>query len=468
MPLTSTRSYVIGDLFHHCTGLFNLRSYPALINGEWSETVVYINTSFTGSWAGGRGFRLMLLCDRKRVMLVFHDGGPMPSFEERSQRIISDFGKLDFDYVPEQLVHRDAAKNQIFDVMRTAVETGSNQRLYITGSVGTGKSALSKRFCIDFKEWARERGQNCEYAIANCRARNTPASVLLKVIERFQPHFPDRGFSTTEMLEILRKQVTKDSVHLIIVLDEVDVLVKKSGPDLLYGLSRFDEDRIKSQRNSLSLILISQRRFHDFLDAATLSTLKRTNQVNLERYSKEELYDILKQRVDLAFYSGTVGDEAIEFIADIASEFGDARFAIELLENAGRIANEDGTEIVMPEHIRSAKAMTYSFVTESKLVSLNRQNTLTLLAVSRAIKDRAFVTTGEVEEVYALVCEEFGEDSRGHTQFWGYLHSLGDLGLVGLSSSGKGMVGKTTIISLPDIPAKVLEEKLLDILGSKG
>ena len=56
--------------------------------------------------------------------------------------------------------------------------------------------------------------------------------------------------------------------------------------------------------------------------------------------------------------------------------------------------------------------MTYSVVTESKLTSLSRHNLLTLVAVSRSIRDKAYVTTGEVEEAYALVCEEFGEEAR--------------------------------------------------------
>ncbi|MCK5397857.1 MAG: AAA family ATPase [Thermoplasmata archaeon] len=401
----------------------------------------------------------------KKIIMRVWNLGCMAGFEEKPQNIISDFKKLDFDYVPEKLVHRDEPMNRIFSIIKPGIEASSNQRVVITGSVGTGKSSLSKRFCLDFQEWGKEKGHNMQFVIVNCRSRNTPSSVMLKILEKFQPGFPDRGFSTTEMLEILRKHLVKDSVNLTVVLDEINVLVKKSGPDLLYSLSRFDEERVTGSKHSLSLILISQQSVNEFLDAATLSTLKRTNQIMLDKYSREELQDIVAQRVDLAFYPGVVDEETMEFIADISSEFGDARFAIEILENAGRIANEEGLEEVRPEHVRSAKAMTYSVVTESKLISLGEQKQYALLGIARILKNKAFVTTGEAEKAYALVCEGYESRPRAHTQFWEYLQALGDMGLIGLGQSGKGMVGKTSLISLPDIPSKVLEEKLLQVIG---
>ncbi|MFO7618526.1 MAG: AAA family ATPase [Thermoplasmata archaeon] len=391
----------------------------------------------------------------------------MAGFEDKPQRIISDFSKLDFDYVPEKLVHRDGPMNNIFSIVKSSVEDGTNQRVAITGSVGTGKSSLSKRFCIDFQDWASKKGQRVEFAIVNCRSRNTPSAVLLKILERFQTNFPDRGFSVTEMLEILRKDLTKGGIHLLIVLDEVNVLVKKSGSDLLYSLSRFDDERVSDSRHSISLILISQQPVNEFLDAATLSTLKRTNQITLDKYSRTELADIIRQRVELALHPGTVDDEIIEFIADISSESGDARFAIELLENAGRMANDEGQGSVSPEHVRAAKATTYSIVTESKLASLGEQKQLALLGISRMMRRKAFATTGEAEKAYGLACEEFGQKPRSHTQFWEYMQALGDMGIIGLGSSGKGMLGKTTIITLPDIPCRALEDKLLQIMRKR-
>ena len=390
----------------------------------------------------------------------------MPPFDEYQQRIIKYPAKLSFDFVPEKLVHRDKEMQRLFSMFRQTVEGGMAQRAFLTGNVGTGKSAMSKRFCMDFKDWSHEKGKGMEFVIVNCRSRNTPASVLLKIIDHFDKGFPDRGFSTTEMLEILRKHIDKKNTHLIVVLDEINVLIKRSGTDLLYALTRFDDESLGGDQK-LSLILISQKPVYEFLDPATLSTFKRTNTIQFENYGKDQLWDILRDRVELALYPGSVEDETLELIADIASEWGDARFGIELLENSGMIASEEDLDMIAPDHVRSAKAMTHSVITESNLAPLSDHMMLALLGISGAIKKKVYITTSEAEKAYALACEEYEEKPRAHTRYWEYLKELDGYGLLTLKISGKGHVGKTTLISLPDIPSTVLAEKVREMLGSR-
>jgi cell division control protein 6 len=83
-----------------------------------------------------------------------------------------------------------------------------------------------------------------------------------------------------------------------------------------------------------------------------------------------------------------------------------------------------------------------------------------LLAIARSIRNKSFVSTGEVEDAYRVVCEESDEKAKGHTQFWTYLKDLSAYGLIDTKISGKGMPGKTTLIALSDIPAGDLMEIL--------
>ena len=382
----------------------------------------------------------------------------------RGKSLFKNYKALDFDFVPKELPSRDSQLTRLHTIFGPIVDSNVSQNAFITGPTGSGKTVISKKFCMDFQDIARKGGKNVQFVLVNCRQRNTENAVMLRVLTNFQPYFPDRGFSINEMMESLRKELEKNKAHLIVVLDEVDVLLKKAkSSDIIYHFSRFNEEGIDTKK-LLSLILISQKNILDMLDLPSLSTFKRGNIIRLDKYLKNELMAIIEQRIQLAFHPDAVDLEVGDLISDIASEWGDARYAIELLETAGMLAEEKKEQQVTPEHVRAAKAETYSTVTESKLANLDKNRKLILLAISRSLKKKAYTTTGDLEKMYAVVCEEFEEKKLGHTQFWKYLKELGNEGIIQAKKSSKGLVGTTTLISLPDIPAKVLEEKLLGML----
>lgn len=381
-----------------------------------------------------------------------------------SPKVLKDPAKLSFDYVPERLVHRERQMDRLRMIFRPVLESGVSQTALLIGNVGTGKTATSKRFCLDLVREGNERGRPMDFVVVNCRQRSTEAAVLLRLVTHFDDRFPDRGFSTMEMLRALRKHVETRGIHLVVVLDEADVLLRRGAGDLIYQLSRFDEEKVGG-RASLSLMLVSQKYLLDLLDPASLSTFRRANAIQFDRYTAAELRDIVAERVKLAFHPGAVPDESIDLIADISAEFGDARFAIEILEKAGMLAEEERGGQVTAENVRAAKAFTYSVVTRSKVEGLDVQRRLVLLATARAMKDRAYVTTGEVEKMYHVVAEEYGHRARGHTQFWAYLQAVSGEGLLETKVSGDPSGGRTTYISVPDIPVKVLSEMLEEMLS---
>ena len=289
--------------------------------------------------------------------------------------------------------------------------------------------------------------------------------VLLGILNHFDSRFPDRGFSVQEMLQVLKKQLKKRNAQLLVVLDEADALLKKPDSNLIYSLTRFsDEETI--EKIPISLILISQKDIISMMDISSISTFKRSNILHLKKYTRNELYDIIQQRVELAFHSASLEEDCINLIADISSEWGDARFAIELLWKAGIATDKDHSQIVTPEHVRIAKAETYSVVTETKLKNLERHQLLTLQAVAKRLKidGTAYVNTGDAEKTYAAICEEHNEKARSHTMFWNYLKEIENAGFINIKLSGKGQLGTTQLISLPDIPANIVQNKVEELL----
>ena len=384
--------------------------------------------------------------------------------ELMSSTVIKNPNPLDFDYVPDELVHRDEQQKILAQMFKPLLSNVS-QNAIIKGPVGTGKTVIAKKFCNTLVNIARKQGKTIEYVHINCRKRSTDTMTLLGVINHFDQRFPDRGFSLQEMLQVLKKQLVKRNAQLLLVLDEADALLKKSGTNLIYNLTRFSDEKLL-EKTPVSLILISQKDILPFLDASSISTFKRSNIINLDKYTRNELYDIIIQRVNLAFHNATVDPESIKLLADISSEWGDARFAIELLSKAGIAADNQHMQNIKPEHVRAAKAVTYSIVTETKLKNLEKHQLLTLYAIAKRLKkdETAYVNTGNAEKTYTITCEEYNEKPRTHTMFWSYLKDIDGAGFINIKPSGKGYVGTTQLISLPDIPAEIMIEKVKELL----
>jgi cell division control protein 6 len=385
-----------------------------------------------------------------------------------SSSIVKDLHILDFDYVPEDLPHRKDQLKKLAQFFKPLLNNIA-QNAVVRGPIGTGKTVITKKFCRSLTSIARKQGKIIEYVHINCRKRSTDSMVLIGILNHFDQRFPDRGFSVQEMLQILQKQLKRREAQLLLVLDEADALLKKSGSNLLYDFTRFTDETMKVD-NPISIIMVSQKDILLDLDSSALSTFKRSNVLKLGKYSRDELYDIILQRSDLAFHANTVSSESVNLIADIASEFGDARFAIELLWKAGIYADEQHVQLLVPEHVRAAKAETFSVVTETKLKNLGKHQLLTLLAIAKRLgKDEtAYVNTGDVEKTYAITCEEYHEKPRAHTMFWNYLKEIENAGFISMKLSGKGQLGTTQQISLPDIPANVIKEKLETLLPTWG
>lgn len=199
-------------------------------------------------------------------------------------------------------------------------------------------------------------------------------------------------------------------------------------------------------------------------DSSTLSSIQK-NLIVLEPYSEDQLYAILSARAQEALREGCVENEAIRLAAKLAAEFGDARYALDLLYRAGKLVDLRDVGRILPEHVRLARAHLPPHLRKEELSYLDLHEKLILLAVAGLLKRslRAAATMGETEEAYHILCEDYGVEPIQHTQLWTRVGELRQRGLVETQSSGKGRRGRTTLISI-QIPAESLEEELRRML----
>jgi len=391
----------------------------------------------------------------------------------RYSSVFIDESKLDINYVPQHLLHRKLQLNLLNQFFRFVVENPGKmtQRALIIGKIGTGKTVLSQHFGLNIVKEAKQRNINLNYVHVNCReCKGSLFMILQRIITKFYPNFPRRGYSAEELLQALMQVLDEKDAYLILTLDELESLVSSEGSDPIYNLSRIQEERLDAPKRLSLICILRQPEYLDKLDPSTRSTLQR-NIIPLEEYSESQLEDILNDRVQLAFRDGTVPPQTLGLISELGrSEGGNARYAIELIWRAGKYADALEMGEVSPECVRKAVASVYPVVRRDMLPEFGVHEKLFLLGVARHFKqsDSAYMSMGDAEEAYALVCEEYGEKRRGHTQIWKYVKALSDSGIIETLVSGVGQRGKTTLISLPRVPASDLEQELVKLLLQEG
>ncbi|CAI8315663.1 MAG: Uncharacterised protein [Marine Group II euryarchaeote MED-G33] len=372
--------------------------------------------------------------------------------------ILLDAAPLSYDWVPPNVVGREEEQGQLASMFASIGTPGVSCRAVITGNVGSGKTVLSRSFGEDLSRHL-SGVRNIQPVHVNCRNHPSTSQVLQRIAKSLDDRHPDRGFSASEVIQGIRRNLRTRNQHMLLILDEVDVLLRRESGDLLYQLLRIDEGRDES--GTLSLILISQEQVLDQLEGAIISRFGRSNHLALKPYSESQLSAIAGQRSALATRTGSVSEDILTLIGQASSDTGDARVAIELLEAAVMRAEKGGFREVEPNHVQRDAASRSRAVEPSVVDELNHHEQLILLAICRRLRRDPEVTSGDAEKLYQVVCEEYEVKPRGHTTFWKYLKTLETRGLMetrtGTAKAGRG---RTQHITMPQSLPGQLENRL--------
>ena len=193
--------------------------------------------------------------------------------------------------------------------------------------------------------------------------------------------------------------------------------------------------------------------------------------LELSDYNAEELYKILSYRIKLGFHDDVVSPEVLDLVIEIASQTHNARHGIEILYNAGKIADREAKQKITPEMIRMAKSYVYPELRPGIFEELNIHELITAIAAARVLKkeNKTATTIDEVFEYYCIVCEEENVEKHAKVTYRKHIDALVQTGILYrvVESLGGGKRGRRSKITLQDIPAEIVDERSREILNKK-
>ncbi len=373
-------------------------------------------------------------------------------------KVLLDKGPLSYDWIPPALVGRDDELTDMAAIFSAIEDHDTSCRAVVVGQVGSGKTVLTQRFAEDIQRHLDGR-RRVVITHVNCRNHPTGSQVLQQIALSLDARHPERGFSSGEIIQSIRRNLHTHESHLLLILDEVDVLVNRDSSDIIYKLLRIDEGQ--EVQGSISLILVSQNStLLKLFEPAIISRLGQSNVIEMQPYDADTLTGIAAQRAEIACRTGSVATETLAKIGRFSADSGDARMAIELLDASIRRAEKAGRGEVLPEDVRPSTLRKAS-LEPSSVDNLSKHQKLVLLGICRRLKKAEEVSSGDAQKLYLLVCEEHDIKARSYTTFWKHLKALETEGLIETRAAHKNVGrGRTTHITMNNTAPATIESRI--------
>jgi len=331
--------------------------------------------------------------------------------------IFKDRKKLSPRYLPKEISHRE---KQIDLLVRTFLDIKDDPDKFpltviqIIGPAGIGKTSTVIKFSDILDNELRKSKINIKIVYINLKLQGGNKYAIYKyLLSCIAPELPAQGLSAEEMLRQMLDYLILNNVYSIIILDEIDYLIKISKEiGIIYDLTRLNEFDPSKKCNVKGVIFIARStEFYEKLDEAELSSMGRAY-IEFPNYTIDQVSDILIRRSKDAFQDNVIGTDIIDWIAKIIVSpivNGDIRYALDLLSYAGNLAESEGTEKVLLDHVKKINKQIYNGITDDDIKELSKLQIIILLGIIKGlkIKNRDYVDLKEVRMQSSEIAEKY-------------------------------------------------------------
>jgi cell division control protein 6 len=383
---------------------------------------------------------------------------PFIKYSKSNDYVTGDLKKLSSSYIPDNFPHREKQIDGIARVMSSIVTGGISSNLLLYGKSGSGKTSSVLYVTNMLKETLNG---NINILYINCEIYDSQYSILVyltNAIATGDSPIPILGLPQDRIYSELVKRLNKSGRYTVIILDEIDKLIQKSGSDALYVLLK-----ILTESNASLIGITNDASFVSALDARVQSRLNQES-IIFPPYNAMELRDILKFRISGVIRDGFITDAAINLCAALgAQEHGDARKSIDLLRIAIDSALKDGKSSISIEDVYMARDRFEMNVLKESIKTQPIHSKMVLLSACLTQEtDADLSVTGEIYENYRNICSEIGFQPLTMRRISDLLSDLEDTGLLTTNTRSLGRYGRMKFIrvmgSIQSIQGYILED----------
>lgn len=225
------------------------------------------------------------------------------------------------------------------------------EHLIIKGNEGSGKTTINNLVLNLAKEYATEENVNLHVIYIDCNQHKSEYTVLKYIVN----HLPNGSAEnkclnhTTDFRLTISRFLEKDSVNLIIVLDNAEQLTTL---DPLIFLVRIGE--YKGYIRPSTICITNAFIFGISDKDAGFNSRYTPSKIDMEYYEIPQVTEIISRRIKLAFIPDAVPEEVIEcLVGEIDKHTRNLNEAFMFLRQAGELADSKNQPQITVEDMKT-------------------------------------------------------------------------------------------------------------------
>jgi len=384
----------------------------------------------------------------------------------KKESLFKNKAALQSTYNPEEILHRDEQTTYIAKVLAPALRLERPSNLFIYGKTGSGKTLTVQATIKQIQSIASREIIPIKFIYINCKLKkvaDTEYRLIAEITRFFGRNIPPTGLPTDEVYNIFYKTLDSEKQVVVLVLDEIDQLVKKIGDEVIYNLTRINTELKNAQ---LAIVGISNDiMFADNLDPRVKSSLSEEELV-FPSYNALQIQDILKKRSTEAVKENILEEGVIAKCAAYAArEHGDARRALELLRVAVELAERKGILKITIKELDEAEEKIEKDRVLDIITTQPKQFQLVLYSILLLYEQRKqqnIIFTGEIYVLYKELCSKINLRPLTQRRVSDVIAEFDLLGMINAKVISKGRYGRTREVSV--VTNDILNVKIKNLL----